>query len=92
MQTPLFELGQLVATPGALAAIREAGESVADFINRHARGDFGDLDGHDIKENMIALREGGRIVSSYSTRKGETIWIITEADRSSTCCLTPSDY
>ena len=93
MQTPLFELGGVVvATPGALAAIREAGQSPADFLARHAKGDWGDLEGHDIKENMIALREGGRLMSAYQTRKGETIWIITEADRSCTVLLTPSEY
>lgn len=88
-----FGLGVLVATPGALAAIREAGQSPADFLKRHARGDWGEhLDGHDIKRNEIALRDGGRLMSAYPTTKGETVWVITEADRSSTCVLLPSEY
>jgi hypothetical protein len=87
-----FELGAIVGTPGALAAIREAGQSPADFLRRHAAGDWGDLDGHDEKENAAALRDGGRLVSSYQTRKGEVLWVITEADRSSTCLLLPGEY
>jgi hypothetical protein len=88
-----FQLGTVVATPGALAAIREAGHSPADFLVRHARGDWGEqLDGHDIKENAIALREGGRVISAYQTRKGESLWVITEADRSATTILLPSEY
>ena len=87
-----FELGVVVGTPGALAAIREAGQSPADFLRRHATGDWGDIDGHDLKLNLIALREGGRLMSAYQTTKGETVWVITEADRSSTCILLPSEY
>jgi len=89
---PRFELGHLVATPNALRAMREAGNAASEFLRRHAVGDWGDLDGHDEKQNAIALREGGRLVSSYQTRKGETLWVITEADRSATTILLPSDY
>jgi hypothetical protein len=87
-----FDLGTAVGTPGALAAIREAGQSPADFLRRHAGGDWGDVDGHDWKQNQIALREGGRLMSAYQTRNGETVWVITEADRSATTILLPSEY
>lgn len=89
---PRFELGHLVATPNALRAIREAGHAAREFLCRHAAGDWGNVDGHDHKQNQIALREGGRLLSSYQTRKGEDLWVITEADRSSTCLLLPSEY
>lgn len=92
MTTSPFQLGQVVATPGALAALRESGHTPIDFLQRHSKGDWGDLEGCDVKSNEIGLREGDRIVSSYQTRKGETVWIITEADRSSTCLLLPSEY
>ncbi len=88
----MFELGQIVGTPAGLDALRRAGQSPVDFLRRHANGDWGQVDGHDAKANAEALRDGGRIVSSYQTRQGETIWVITEADRSSTCLLLPSDY
>ncbi len=90
---PKFELGRVVATPGALRAIRSSGQSPTDFLRRHVNGDWGEhLDGHDIKQNMIALNEGGRIVSAYQTRKGEDLWVITESDRSSTCLHIPCEY
>jgi hypothetical protein len=87
-----FTLGRIVATPGALKAMQRSGERPASFLLRHARGDWGELDNFDKGQNDIALREGSRILSSYKTRKGETIWIITEADRSSTCLLLPEEY
>ncbi len=42
IHTPLFSLGKLVATPSALAAIKEEGKRPFDFVARHARGDWGD--------------------------------------------------
>ena len=92
MPSPLFELGQVVATPGALAALRASGQCPGEFLRRHVAGDWGDLDGHDLKANAVALRDGGRLVSSYTTRKGEVLWVITEEDRSYTTCLTPQEY
>jgi hypothetical protein len=49
---PLFNLGQLVATPGALAALEKSGQSPMDFFSRHVRGDWGDLCEDDCKENQ----------------------------------------
>jgi len=88
----MFDLGKIVATPGALNAIRRSSQSPAEFLQRHATGDWGDVDSEDSEANRIALREGERILSSYKTRLGDTVWIITEADRSSTCLLLPEDY
>jgi hypothetical protein len=87
-----FGLGVIVATPGALGAIRAAGQTPTDFLKRHAWGDWGDVDAHDAKENERAMREGERLLSSYKTKNDEKIWIITEADRSSTCLLLPEEY
>ncbi len=89
---PLFNLGQIVATPGALQALGRSEQSPGEFLAKHARGEWGDLDAFDTEANRTAIREGDRILSSYQTRQGETIWVITEADRSSTCILLPSDY
>src|ERR1700728_276426 len=82
-QQPLFSLGQIVATPGALAALGKAGQTPLDFLSRHVRGDWGELDEHDRKENELSLRRGFRLLSSYRTGAGDTkVWVITEADRS----------
>jgi len=88
----LFELGQVVATPAALELLEAAQQTPAEFLQRHSNGDWGQVDEHDAKANAEAILDEGRILSSYQTSKGETIWIITEADRSSTCVLLPSDY
>jgi len=89
---PLFSLGQCVATPGALAVLAEAGQTPADFLNRHVRGDWGTIDPADKGLNEQAIRDGARIFSVYVTAKGVKLWVITEADRASTCILLPDEY
>jgi hypothetical protein len=85
-------LGRVVATPGALRTLEEAGVSPASFLIRHANGDWGELDEHDRKENEFSLNNGFRILSNYTLPNRERVWVITEADRSSTCILLPSEY
>jgi hypothetical protein len=92
MKTPKFPLGALVATPGALEALERAGQSPAEFLDRHARGDWGEVSTGDARLNDAAVKNGERILSAYRTKAGERIWIITEADRSSTCILLPDEY
>ena len=87
---PRFELGQLVATPGALEALNE--ESIWPYIKRHANGDWGDVCAEDKKENELSLKEGFRLLSAYHLPDGCKIWIITEADRSATTILLPEEY
>jgi hypothetical protein len=89
---PRFPLGQLVARPGALAALVDSGQSVTDFLSRNVRGDWGDLCPEDRRLNDQALRQGARLLSAYTTAKGVKLWVITEADRSSTCILLPEEY
>jgi hypothetical protein len=87
-----FELGRIVATPGALEAFREAGELEFPYLTRHLLGDWGEVDAHDRRANNRALKEGTRILSAYTLHGGERVWVITEADRSSTCILLPEEY
>ena len=79
-----------MATPGALEALREAGEDPFGYLARHDSGDWGDLDPHDRRENELALKQGRRVLSSYPVGEGR-VWIITEADRSCTTLLLPED-
>jgi hypothetical protein len=85
-------LGRVVATPDALRTLEEAGVSPASLLIWHGNGDWGELDEHDRKENEFSLQNGFRILSSYALINGERVWVITEADRSSTCILLPSEY
>ena len=87
-----FNLGHVVATPGALKTLQEAGVTPLDLLGRHARGDWGDMTPDDLQTNDQALVEGSRIFSAYEIPGGERIWVITESDRSSTCLLLPGEY
>jgi hypothetical protein len=89
---PLFPFGQIVATPGALALLEKANKSPLEFLSRHLRGDWGDLCEEDKTENDLSLKEGFRLLSSYRVSDGQTLWIITEADRSATTLLLPDEY
>ena len=87
-----FALGQTLITPGAEEALQIAGQTATEFLRRHMSGDWGDLSDEDVKENEFSLREGLRLLSAYQTGKGQKLWIITEADRSATTILLPSEY
>ena len=89
---PAFELGQIVATPGALAALKKAGQQPGELLTRHITRDWGDLDEDDRKENEYSLEHGFRLLSAYKTNAGDRVWIITEADRSVTTLLLPEEY
>lgn len=89
---PMFEVGQVVATPGALNTMTELDISPLALIHRHVTGDWGDLGAEDQQQNLLAIRSGVRIFSSYKLRSSVKIWIITEADRSSTTLLLPNEY
>lgn len=87
-----FPLGQVVGTPGALTALADSKQGAVEFLSRHQRGDWGEVDQEDKEANDRAVVEGSRLLSAYSTNRGVRFWIITEADRSSTCLLLPEEY
>lgn len=98
---PRFESGELVATPGALDVLERFGISPFDLLQRHIRGDWGDVCAEDAKANEDALRSGSRLLSAYyiSTPAADSpatgsvkLWLITEADRSVTTILLPEEY
>ena len=88
-----LDLGAVVATPGALEVLTSAATTPAALLERHASGDWGEVPPQDARENARSLKHGWRVLSSYPVGDaGEKVWIITEADRSSTCILLPEDY
>jgi len=87
-----FSPGSFYATPGALEAFRASGDDPLDFLIRHLGGDWGEVDEHDRRENELSVKEGFRILSAYTLTSGVKVWIITEADRSSTTILLPEEY
>ena len=88
----MFSLGQVLTTTGAHEALERARITSTVLINRHRAGDWGDIHPGDIGLNEEALETGARIFSVYRLHTGEKIWVITEADRSSTTLLLPSEY
>ena len=90
--TPLFALGQVLATPGALELLETHQLTALPFVLRHVSGDWGDICAEDRQANTDALQYGYRLMSVYVISKAERLWIITEADRSSTTLLLPEEY
>src|SRR4051812_46229200 len=95
MQVPL---GRVMMTPGVAALIaNQPALSVAlvGWLARHARGECPNLSEDDQRENARPIQHGFRVVSSWTVGRGNNetpIWIITEADRSATTVLLPSEY
>lgn len=87
-----FTLGRVLATPGALDALRRNHSGAWSYLKRHVTGDWGDLDTADVAENELSLVEGFRLLSGYTMADGTRLWIITEADRSCTTLLLPNEY
>ena len=96
-ETKKFSLGRIVSTPGAIHALLEAGQSADEFLSRHVVGDRGVLDQEDNSLNDAALVDGSRILSAYTLRTSQTIWVITEATnqfelRYASTILLPEEY
>lgn len=98
MKKPLFNLGNMYATPGAREALEANDTTGVELIHRHVTGDWGDLSEGDQHLNDLAIEHEGdleqmsRVFSAYNMPDGSRIWIITEADRSSTTLLRPHEY
>lgn len=97
MPTPRFSLGRCVATPGALDALQESGQTPQVFLSKHVRGDWGEVCDEDKRLNDQALVDGSRLLSAYTTLKNTRIWCITEAEdgrgqRCATTLLLPEEY
>ena len=87
-----FDFGQVVATATLVRYCEKKNFSLLPYLIRHGNCDWGNLTWEDKEANETALKDGLRILSSYKLPDGNAIWIITEADRSATTILFPSDY
>jgi hypothetical protein len=88
---PLFQLGKVVITPAASSFCNAHNIDPLLLISRHVNCDWGDLSEQDAAANVLGVQHELRIFSSYQFLTNK-VWVITEADRSSTCILLPSDY
>ncbi len=89
---PLFGLGQIVGTPGALEALQAAEQQPLELLFRHVTGDWGTVPEEDAEANERAVAQGLRVFSSYKLETGAKVWVITEHDRSVTTLLLPLEY
>jgi hypothetical protein len=92
-----FSLGHIAITPGALEALRLHGVTPETLLDRHASGDWGEIDAEDQGLNEQALVTGDRLLSVYPIAEGVTVWAITEAaddegERAATTILLPEEY
>ena len=97
MTTPLFRPGRILSTPGALSALKHAGQHASEFLSHHLAGDWGVVGADDQAANDESLRDGSRLLSAYLLSTGVKIWIITEAaedrgNRAATTVLLPEEY
>lgn len=91
-----FEMGRLVATPGALESMKELGIHPLSLVKRHLTGDWSEMSEEDREANEQAILDGSRIFSAYEIQ-GVKLWLITDAaddqgKRFSTCILLPNEY
>ena len=89
----LFELGKITMTPSAIAIIAKFKVPIGDLLDRHERGDYGDVTEKDWHENTLALlpETVERVMSVYSIGT-EKLWVITDPDRKVTTLLTEEDF
>lgn len=95
-----FSLGRVVATPGALEALEKVGQAPVDYLQRHAKGDWGEaLCDEDKQANAEALVHGTRLLSAYVLPDETKLWIITDGvinqdtgERYATTVLLPEEY
>lgn len=85
-----FTLGEIIATRGVIVEVHP--DDFTQGLGRHAICDWGDCCLEDRNMNDDALEHGNRLLSVYRDRNGVKFWIITEADRSVTTILLPSEY
>jgi hypothetical protein len=92
---PMFSAGDVVATPDALDLLDRHALNAATILRRHMWGDFGTVCPEDRAANLAAIGNDARILSAYEVGpegKTEKLWVITEANRSVTTLLLPSEY
>ena len=92
MSTLLFPLGRCCITPGAQRKLESINAVPQELLRRHQSGDWDGMDRSDQAANRRAVKDGSRVFSAYQLADAVRVYVITEADRSSTTILLPSEY
>ena len=81
---PKFEVGQIVITPAASAALKSIGYTAEDLLVRHQSGDWGDVSQHDRHVNEQGLAEQFNLQSVYAVHDDPRLVVCTNRDRTVT--------
>ena len=69
---PLFPLGRILATPGAIDTLARANQCPQYFLNRHMRGDWGEIENEDEADGHLHGAQHEQLVHQRTrvTRRG----------------------
>ena len=87
----LFDMGDVLATPGAYRFMNDYHIDDTELLMRHATGDWGEIPPEGKAANDRAVKSRGRIVSGYTFEAG-VVWMITKADRTYTTIMLSKEY
>lgn len=91
-----FEFGTIYTTTvihSRMSEDKKFGNFVNKSLSRYKTFDWGEIPKEDKNLNDEAITNGERIFATYIyPADGTKIWIITEADRSTTTILFPDEY
>lgn len=85
-------LGAVRVTPAAADVLAVAGVEKGHLLDRHRRGDWGDVGAGEAEDNNRAAGTGSLLHSTYDLGTSASVWVITEGDRSATIVITPDEY
>jgi len=88
----LFPFGEIYLIIGAREALEKSNQTPNEFFAKHQSVNWGLVCEDDRRENELSVKEGYRILSSHKTSKDVKVWLVTEADRSSTTLPLPEEY
>ncbi|MBJ7223581.1 MULTISPECIES: hypothetical protein [unclassified Brenneria] len=87
----LFPIGALIFSEGIDRLLREGRIEPLPYLQRHIRGDWGDVSDEGWQANNDALQFGARLESIYVIHRELSIRIVTEPDRSATHILLAAE-
>jgi hypothetical protein len=79
-----FEVGDVLVTPTAAAALDAQGRTVSDLLARHQAGDWGDVSDQVRMVNERGLTEQFNLQSTYVLDGGQRLVVVTNRERTLT--------
>ena len=86
-----FPCGALTFSRAVAPLVRAGRLAPTLYFRRHTRGDWGDVNVQQWQANSTALQSGASLESHYVIHPGLAIRIVTDAQRSATVIVLPSE-